>query len=380
MGKKLDKKVLFLASWYPSKNNLSLGNFVQKHAEIANTVAHIDVLYAVASNEIQKVDITDEVINTVRTVVVYYPQSKSSLPVVSSFLKKQLYLNALKIGFEQLNQSYDLVHLNAVFPAGIFAQWLKKKYTIPYIATVHWTGFLPHHNVFKELPFYVRSKYRSIFKDANLILPVSDHLGKSLQVLQLVKEYKVINNVVDGDLFYPSLLTKESSSAVRFLHVSSFDDAHKNTSGMLSAFGKLEREFILHIITEGKEKEVWAAIEKFNIPKERCIVESQQTAKEVGQAMREADCFVLFSNYETFSVVLAESWTSGIPVIYTQCGGLTEDQNPVLGTQIQINDELALLKALVEFRNKDYSSKDIVAFAKRFSINELQCIFNSIYL
>ena len=378
MSKKLDKKVLFLASWYPSKRNLSLGNFVQKHAEIANEVAQVDVLYAVASDEIQKVEVTDEIINNVRTVIVYYPQAKSKTPIVSSLLKRQLYLNALKLGFEKLNQSYDLVHLNAVFPAGMFAQWLKKKYNTPYIATVHWTGFLPHHQVFKTLPFYIRNKYHSIFKDADLILPVSEHLGKALQELHLVDKYQVINNVVNSDLFYPNSQPKDSS-VVRFLHVSSFDDAHKNTSGMLSAFGQLDRDFLLHIITEGEESEVWEALKKHNVPKEKCIVESQQSAEKVGAAMRLATCFVLFSNYETFSVVLAESWTTGIPAIYTQCGGLTEIQNSVLGVQIPIKNELALIQELANFERSDYSSSLITEFAEIFSTNELKSVFYALY-
>src|SRR5690554_7398227 len=39
------------------------------------------------------------------------------------------------------------IYLNAVFPAGMFALWLKSKHQLNYIITVHWTGFLPHHQV-----------------------------------------------------------------------------------------------------------------------------------------------------------------------------------------------------------------------------------------
>ena len=137
MGKKSDKKVLFLASWYPSKENTTTGNFVQKHAELANEVANIDVLYATVSKSVEEITVVDELINNVRTVIVYYPPIKSNVPFLSTILKKETYLFALRKGYKYLGTQYDLVHLNAIFPAGLFAKWLKKQFNIPYIVTVH---------------------------------------------------------------------------------------------------------------------------------------------------------------------------------------------------------------------------------------------------
>lgn len=379
MQERLNKKVLFLASWYPSKKNLSLGNFVQKHAEVANDVAHVDVLYAVSTDEVNSVEISDEVINGVRTVIVYYPKIEFTVPIASSLKKKNAYFKALKQGFELLNQKYDLVHLNAVFPAGMFALWLKSKHQLNYIITVHWTGFLPHHQVYSQYPFYIKKKFRSIFRASDLVLPVSDHLGKSLQQLALISKYQVMHNVVDHEYFYPSIKNIKHSQAIRFLHVSSFNDEHKNISGMLSAFGQLDRDFILHLITEGEESEVWEAIALHNIPKEKCIVEGRKPAECIGEAMRLADCFVLFSNYETFSVVLAEAWTTGIPAIYSQCGGLTEINNVDLGVQIEVGDESALLEALSSFQKGAYPSEAIIQYAQRFTLKSLRSIFFQVY-
>lgn len=379
MGDKLNKKILFLASWYPSKENPSLGNFVEKHAEAANKAADIDVLYAVSSNSINECVVQDELVNQVRTVIVYYPKVKSKLPLLKSFLKIRAYRKALVLGFQKLNTTYDLVHLNAVFPAGIFAQWLKNKYDIPYILTVHWTGFLPQNPLFLQLPFYLRTKYKSTLSNANKVYTVSNHLGESLIQLGLIQEYEVISNVVSKDLFYPADIKRESSSPIRFIHISTFDDNHKNISGMLSAIGKLKRDFRLHLITEGSEEDVWKAIHRFTIPPEKCIVESKRSPREVADAMRLADCMVLFSNYETFSVVLAEAWSTGIPVIYTKCGGLTEINNFDLGIQLSIGDEKGLLEALTKFENKKYSQLKISEFAQQFTSDSLTEFFQGIY-
>src|SRR5690554_2824324 len=108
----MQKNILFLCSWYPSKEFPTLGNFLQKHAELASEIANIDVLYAISTELVQELTITDEVINNVRTVVVYYPKIKSKLPFVTTFLKKKRYFNALKKGYEYLNKTYILTHLN----------------------------------------------------------------------------------------------------------------------------------------------------------------------------------------------------------------------------------------------------------------------------
>ncbi len=379
MGRKSEKKVLFLASWYPSRENTTLGNFVQKHAELANEIANVDVLYAVDSETVEEITVVDELVNDIRTVIVYYPPIKSNVPFLSTVLKKETYLLALRTGFKYLDSNYDVVHLNAVFPAGMFARWIKKYYGTPFVATVHWTGFLPHHQMYESLPFYVKRVYQQIFSSASKVLVVSDHLGKSLQKLDLVKDYTVLNNVVKSKYFYPKVEERANNLPNRFLHISTFDNDHKNISGMLSAFSRLEKDFVLHLISEGEASDVWKAIEKHNIPKEKCIVESRLPVEKVGEAMRAADCLVLFSNYETFSVVLAEAWMSGLPAIYSQCGGLTEINNSELGVQIQVKDEDALFEALTNFSRADYRAKLLVDFALQFSEefikNELKAIY-----
>lgn len=380
MEERLDKKVLFLASWFPSKENPSLGNFVLKHAEIASSIAEVDVLYAVASHSVEEATLVEEEVNNVHTLLVYYPPIKSNIPFVASLLKRAAYQKALKKGFNHLNKNYDWVHLNAVFPAGIFARWIKKKHGTPYIATVHWTGFLPQQHAFKRLPYFIRRVYRAIFKDASKVLPVSAHLGKSLQELGLVNEYEVLNNVVNEKYFYPAKKNQEKNSPTRFLHISTFNDAHKNVSGMLSAFSQLKKDFLLHLVTEGEEEEVWSLVDQYKIPRSKCIVESKLRVDQIGNAMRLADCFVLFSNYETFSVVLAEAWTSGVPAIYSRCGGLTEINNPIIGKQIEPKNEKVLLEALEKFSETTYNPHLIVKFSERFSSENVKNKIVKVYL
>src|SRR5690554_264728 len=59
--------------------------------------------------------------------------------------------------------------------------------------------------------------------------------------------------------------------------------------------------------------------------------------------------YLLFSNYETFRVVIAEAFAAGIPVISTASGPAKELIAPERGILIPIGDEKALVKAIKAF-------------------------------
>lgn len=372
------KEILFLTSWYPSKENPSLGNFVVKHAQCAAEVANITVLYATSSDSVHGIQVEDDIEDGVRTIRVFYPKKEIKIPLLSSYAQYQTYLKALKRGYDRIERDIDLVHLNVAFPAGLFALELYRKKVIPYILLEHWTGYLSHKNTYNQQPFYIRRLHRKIFTHAQKVLPVSEHLGESLKALHLVEEYLVYPNVVDGKLFHPSK-EKKSSDQLRILHISSFDDDHKNVSGMLEGITQLKRSFHLHLITEGEVDQVEYLISKAGIDRDQVIIESQCTSEEIVEAFRENDVFVLFSNYETFSVVLAESWMSGIPAIYSRCGGLTEINNPKLGVQIEKNSINQLSEALESFLPSKYDTKSICSFAQQFEKIQLSDEIRKIY-
>ena len=375
-----DRQILLLTSWYPSEVNPTLGNFVEKHADAAQTVSGVVVLYAVASPSCSEIKIDDRHRKGRREVVVYYPKSQVKTPIIAHYVKRKRFLNALRKGFEKIdNTNFHLVYLNEAFPAGEFAIELLKKHKLPYILSEHWTGFLDQTNRFTKLPFYVRAVYRRIFKHATKVMPVSEHLGRSLQKLGLINEFTVLPNVVNTDYFFPPE-NKESSDKLRLLHVSSFDNDHKNVEGMLRAIQQVDRDFEFHIITEGPEKHVWDAIQRTNNDSSQFSVSSRCSPKEVGAAMREADLFVLFSNYETFSVVLAEAWMSGLPAIYTKCGGLTQIVDKHLGHQIAIGETEELRKSIDSWQVQNVETAYIRRFAHQFSLqsiaDELDFIFD----
>lgn len=362
------KNILFLASWYPSKNNPTLGNFVQRHAEAASIYSNVTALFITSSDLVEEITIEKEEVNGVETVIAYYPKITTKLPLVKSLDKYKMYMQVSEQAFKSIDKAFDLVHLNIAYPAGLFALWLKERMKINYVLSEHWTGYLPIKNDFSKLNYLQKWQHRKIFKNASAIFPVSSHLGDALKKLGLIESYQVLPNVVNDELFYPA---EEPPKRFRFIHISTFDDAHKNVSGMFRVFKKLQDDaldFDVHIVTEGPKEDVINLSETFGLEKERLIVDHALDQKEVAQALRSASCLVLFSNYETFSVVLAEAWMSGIPCIYSQCGGLTEIDNPDIGIQIITKDEDALYQSTKNLvvGKQSFKKDKIVTFSSRF--------------
>jgi glycosyltransferase involved in cell wall biosynthesis len=375
------KRILFLSSWYPSKNNPNLGNFVQRHAEAANEHSEVTALFITSTPLVNKLTIEKETINGVETYIAYYPKINSGIPVLNKLRKYNTYLKVAKLAYARIGKEFDLAHLNIAYPAGLFALWLKKKKKLSYVLTEQWTGYLQIKGDFKKTNTIQKSQHYKIFKSATRIYPVSYHLGQALKAHGLLKTYEVLHNVVNHEVFYPE---ENEEGKFRFIHISTFDDAHKNISGMFRVFQQMNKDgldFEIHIVTEGNKEKVEEIAKQYEIKSNQLIIDCSLDQKGVASALRKSDCLVLFSNYETFSVVLAEAWLTGIPCVYSKCGGLTEIDNNDIGIQVPIKDETALFGALSKIVQQEvrFDKEKIVVFASDFKKDKIAEKMNELY-
>ncbi len=133
MKKKLH--ILFLCGWYPSKVLPTNGDFIQRHAEAVSLQHRVSVLHIISKKDIYTdFEITFKKINDVFTYIGYIKLSKN--PLIKIFRFWKVYQKILrKIG------KFDLVHLNEIYPFGVFALHLKKFKKKPFIVSEHWTGY-----------------------------------------------------------------------------------------------------------------------------------------------------------------------------------------------------------------------------------------------
>ena len=88
---------------------------------------------------------------------------------------------------------------------------------------------------------------------------------------------------------------------------------------------------------------------------------------------------MLFSNYESFSIVLAEAWSCGLPTLTTPVG-IGFNLQAEYGIQVKINDSLSLAMAMEKIiHNHTFDSKVIRAKSQTYSMQNILGQLSTIY-
>ncbi len=347
-------KVLFFSAWYPTERDAMAGLFVQKHAEaVAQQGADVRVLYSDATG----VRWLWEMVSAWKRL-----HSEWGLP--------------------------DMVQMNVLDKNGVLALYLRQRYHIPFVVIEHWSGYLPVHFSFRggwhgKVMRYIASK-------ASCIMPVSCMLEKAMKQCGIVcHRWERAHNVVD-DFFYtpPTERIPRKENRVRLLHVSCFDEQAKNIQGLLRAYrNALTQNENIELVVVGtgidfeKDKEY---ADSLQFPKDTIRFTGEVPPIEVCRWMYASDAFVLFSRYETFSVVLAECQAVGLPIITSRVAGIAEDLPAECGIVVEIEDEQALTNAILEMASHldDYSAEHIRPYGEKYRYEavgkELMAVYHSV--
>lgn len=378
------RNVLFLASWFPTRIHETSGNFNEKFAEAIAMFHQVVVLHVIAdSDATKKVEIVTTEQDGYKKVVVYFRKRKKE-SIFNKIQKAYRYFKYYRQGYQIIREKWgrpDIVHNNVLFPSGLFALYLKKLHKIPYISTEHWTGYLSDRNL--AIGRLRLRLTRTIARHAHWVCPVTEHLQHGMEQFGIRGNYSIVPNVVDDTVFYPS--TDSFNNPMHFLHVSNCKDSHKNISGMLRAFDNfadIEKRAKLTIITEESVDDVYAIMAGVSFRNQAQLkVLGRQAVEMVAEFMRKTSCLLLFSNFETFSVVVAEAWSCGIPAIYSRCGGLTEINNPAIGIQVTKGDEQELFDALrtVSSGETHFDRSAILNQAREYGMVAVQEKFSALY-
>ncbi len=326
-------RVLYLSAWYPTDKDQMAGLFVKKHADAVRA---------------QGVDV-----------------------------------RVWK--YEQIEKGWqpDLIQLNVLsLKNALLTYLLHLRYRVPYVIVEHWSRYLPQHRTFPK--GIEGAILRFVAKRASCIMPVSECLKQAMQDCGIKnKHWQVINNVVD-DFFYRRRADGEPTG-VRLLHVSCFDEQAKNTMGLLRAFRaaqQLRPNIHLTMVGAGinwQQSKDYAA--EIGLNEEQVRWTGELTPKGVCHEMQQADCFLLFSNYENAPVVLSESLAVGCPIISTRVGGIPEMVNEECGILVPAGDEKALLNAIqtVIDHPERYTAEQIRPYGLRYTYEHVARQLIAIY-
>lgn len=365
--------VLFLCGWYPSRVLPNNGDFIQRHAEAVNFQHQVSVLHIITDKKLhQPIEVVSEKINGIATHIAYVKNSKN--PIVKIYRFYSAFQKLLK-----LIGKFDIVHLNKLFPFGLFALYLKRKFKTDYIISEHWTGYhQPKAEKITPLELFLS---KIISKRAKYNCPVSYNLQQSMEKLGLTGNYYPVPNVVNTNLFS---LKQDNITNQKFtiLHASNMLDEHKNVSGIIKTVTKFRaftENFKLILIGENSIQYKSLA-DSLDVTNHVEFIEHIPHTDIVEQ-MQNADVFVLFSNYENLPCVILESFACGTPVISTNVGGIAEYFPKEFGKLIKPNNEEELLNSLKAIFFEKIDKNLLHEYAKtHFSQEVIANKFSELYL
>ena len=369
MQKKLH--ILFLCGWYPSKVLPNNGDFIQRHAEAVSLKHRVSVLHIISDKNCdQKIKIVTQQINNVETHIAYLKPTKNKIVKVYKFWK------AYKLLIKKIDP-IDLVHLNEIYPFGIFALHLKAKKKIPYVISEHWSGYKT--SMIYKINIIQKTITKKITKESTFILPISKDLGKSMKKQGFKGNYEHVPNVVDTYKFIP---TNNKEEVFTIVHISNMIDEYKNISGIIRVVKKLESKIDLFKIKliGAKPKNLILKIEKEGLSSKVEFID-YLPQEEMIVHLQKAHLLLMFSNQENLPCTILEAFSCGIPVISTNVGGIPEYFPKEFGFLVNPNDEEVLLEKILHlYRNPiDLKEKMHQYAVNNFSRHKISELFSSIY-
>ncbi len=364
--------ILFLCSWYPSRVLPTNGDFVQRHAEAVSTQHKVTVFHIITdANCVKKIEISDEIVQNVRTLIAYVKPTSNLLFKVLRFRKAQ---NEL---LKKVNK-IDIIHVNKLFPMGIFALQLKRKLNIPFIVSEHHSMY--QNPYFKSISFLEKKISKLIATRASFICPVSDDLGKAMQQFGLKGNYHKVPNVVNTKLF---TVKEKYNKKFTLLHVSNMVSI-KNVEGILRVIKRVEEKISsFHFYCIGANATSYVATANtLKIKNKNTTFINQVPHKELIAYYQKASVFLLFSDTENQPCVIPEAFSTGTPVIATNVGGISEYFPDDFGILIEPRNEDALFDAILKLHKslKTSNATEMHGYIEQnFSESQICDTFTKLY-
>lgn len=378
-------KILFLASWFPNRTNPKFGLFIKKHVIAVSKICTVAVLHIRHDPDLKHntYDIEYFKENDIFIVIVYYKISDLH-GRLTTLIRLFRYCNGLFKGFKIILKHFgkpDLVHLNVISNMGLLALYLKFLKKIPFIVTEHSTRYMPMRGLYKGR---LKKLFTSlVIKNTKSVTTVSNFLAQSMKYHGLNNNYYIVPNTIS----FFDISTKKSNDNKKkiILHVSTLYNHQKNVEGIIRAIKNIlaiRNDFELRIIGGEHDKHfLESLVEELGL-ENYVIFYGGVSDLELKKHYQEADFFVLNSNYETFSVVTAESLACGIPVIVTRSGGPEEFVTPEQGIIIEPNNQKELEKAIAYMLDNhgNYDKNKLSKYARsKFSDEVVGKLFFEIY-
>lgn len=350
----MKRKLLILASWYPSKASWVTGIFIQDQAQVLSRAYDVVVLVPtfVGWRDVTRGKFFPKSQVEHRDGIKIYREEILVPPKMFFRLWTRFFARLARRTFAKVLTTWgkpDIIHAHVILPGGWLAVNLGREYAIPVVLTEHSGPF--SMNLRSEAQ---RRVVRETLNQVNCVVAVSPALARQVHAFYPAVDIDIVGNVIMTDFFTPLKVTpaEKPRSKKRFLSVALLYEG-KGMHYLIKAIQLLVQRgvtsFELIIGGEGPTRHRLEEMAKELGLSDRCHFLGMLTRSEAKYWMRHCDVFVLSSLGETFSVVLCEAMACGKPVIATRCGGPEFVVKPETGFLVEAANPVALAEAMDKF-------------------------------
>lgn len=381
-------KIVWLASWFPNKEEPLNGDFIKRHAEAVSLYKPVHVIHVkrrLKSNQKTIIENYQDqnFANLTYSIAFYSMPSFLGIEKFISYCYSLWLYHKMILQYKAKNGKPKVIHVHITLRAGWVALYHKIFYKTPYFVTEQYSGYMPEAKPYKPgFSFWRSIALRTILNHSSCFLPVSHALGQSFLQQFPIRPLRPVYNVVNMKIFKPIDKKQPNSNVPVFIHISTLT-AQKNPEDMLKSFHFLKHQyhqkFLLQIV--GPSRPDLKKMVHDLVLDDMVLWMAETTQQALFTWMQQADALVLYSRFETFGCVNIEAIASGLPVVvsdipvfreYLQEGinaFFAETENP---------EKLAYtLHTFIEKRPFDNIS--IAATAHHFSYEKLGATIMEVY-
>ena len=329
-------RVLHITNWFPTYGSPYSALWIKRHIHALNPYCenktiHLEVVKGRFSIRWGKTEIEGN-----KSYVVSLPFQIWLITELTTFF-------LLCYVLVKERKKHEVVNFHIAYPICTYLHIIKNVLKTPVVITEHWSAYHFNFGVKKTEKL---SRIKNIFSHADRVITVSGALRKD--IINFVGDSKlpidVVPNVVDKEIFKYEDRKYRSKTSKNFFIVSQWKYP-KDPIKILKAFMevlKVDSNVKLYVGGYGPlETDIKKFI--FDMEMEKKIVFlGRLSSLEIAHEMRSALAFIHLSEYETFSVVCAEAYSCGCPVIASRVGGILEYINDENGWLVDTYEDLVL--------------------------------------